>query len=58
MKLFTIYWMRWMISAIVMLPFMIWFEKLELSLTANLLLGQTIGSLIFFKIDRHIFQKH
>lgn len=55
-RLFTIYWLRWMLSAIVMLPFMILFEHLKIDLTMNLILGQTIGSLIFFKIDKMIFK--
>lgn len=54
-KLFGIYWLRWMLSAIVMLPFMLLFEYMELTLWINLFLGQTIGSLIFFKIDKLIF---
>lgn len=58
MKLFAIYWLRWMVSAVVMLPFMLWFEYLELKLWLNLLLGQTIGSFIFFKIDSYIFKKY
>lgn len=56
MKLFAIYWLRWMVSAVVMLPFMLWFDYLELKLWLNLLLGQTIGSFIFFKIDSYIFK--
>lgn len=58
MKLFVIYWLRWMVSAVVMLPFMLWFDYLELKLWLNLLLGQTIGSVIFFKIDSYIFKKY
>lgn len=58
MKLFAIYWLRWMVSAVVMMPFMMWFEYLEFKLWLNLLLGQTIGSFIFFKIDSYIFKKY
>lgn len=58
MKLFAIYWLRWMLSAVVMMPFMMWFEYLEFKLYLNLLLGQTIGSFIFFKIDSYIFKKY
>jgi hypothetical protein len=54
-KLFSIYWGRWMLSAIVMLPFMILFEAMAAPLWINLFLGQTIGALIFFKIDKWIF---
>lgn len=57
MKLFLIYWLRWMISAVVMLPFMLLFEYLGLGLTANLILGQTIGAIIFFRVDKYIFNK-
>ena len=56
MKLFAIYWLRWIVSAFVMLPFMLLFEYLGLGLTLNLLVGQTIGAIIFFKIDRWIFK--
>lgn len=58
MKLFLIYWLRWMISAIVMLPFMLLFEYLGLGLTVNLILGQTVGAIIFFKIDKYIFNQY
>lgn len=58
MKLFVIYWLRWMVSAVVMLPFMLLFEYYEINLTVNLILGQTIGSLIFFKVDAYIFKKY
>ena len=54
-KLFGIYWGRWMLSALVMMPFMILFEAFAIPLWLNLLLGQTIGSIIFFKIDKWIF---
>lgn len=55
-KLFGIYWGRWMLSAIVMMPFMILFEAYAIPLWLNLFLGQTIGALIFFKIDKLIFK--
>ena len=45
-----------MVSAVVMLPFMLLFENLGLGLTLNLILGQTIGAVIFFKIDKYIFK--
>lgn len=54
-KLFGIYWGRWMLSAIVMMPFMILFEALAIPLWVNLFLGQSIGAIIFFKIDKWIF---
>ena len=58
MKLFLIYWLRWMISAIVMLPFMLLFEYIGLGLTVNLILGQTVGAIIFFRIDKYIFNQY
>ncbi|WP_104759423.1 hypothetical protein [Helicobacter bizzozeronii] len=56
-KLFVIYWLRWMLSAVVMLPFMLLFEWMHTPLWLNLFLGQTIGAIIFFKIDKFIFRK-
>lgn len=44
-----------MLSAIVMMPFMILFEALAIPLWVNLFLGQSIGAIIFFKIDKWIF---
>lgn len=55
-KLYAVYFTRWQLSTIVMLPFMLLFEYLEIPLTLNLILGQCIGSLIFFKIDHFIFK--
>lgn len=55
MKTFLIYYIRWIVSALVMLPFMMLFEYYSISLWLNLLLGQSIGALIFFKIDKWIF---
>ncbi|MFA4805476.1 hypothetical protein [Helicobacter pylori] len=56
-KLFLIYWLRWMLSALVMLPFMEVFYYFNFPLWLNLFLGQTIGALIFFKLDKLIFSK-
>ncbi|AFI04088.1 hypothetical protein [Helicobacter cetorum] len=56
-KLFLIYWLRWMLSAVVMLPFMQVFDYFNFPLWLNLFLGQTIGALIFFKLDKLIFSK-
>lgn len=55
-KLYAVYFTRWQLSTIIMLPFMLLFEYLEIPLTLNLILGQCIGSLIFFKIDHFIFK--
>jgi hypothetical protein len=40
-----------------MLPFMILLEA-HLPLWANLMLGQFIGALIFWEIDKRIFKHH
>ena len=56
-KKFAVYLFRWLISAFVMMPFMVFFEYIGITLTLNLILGQIIGSLIFFKIDDFIFKK-
>ena len=56
-KKYFVYLFRWLISAFVMMPFMVFFEYLGITLTLNLILGQIIGSLIFFKIDDFIFKK-
>ncbi|WP_187860471.1 hypothetical protein [Helicobacter pylori] len=56
-KLFGIYWLRWMLSAVVMLPFMEIFHYFNFPLWINLFLGQTIGAVIFFKLDKLIFSK-
>jgi len=55
-RLFGIYWGRWMLSALVMFPFMFLFNFLAIPLWLNLLLGQSIGAIIFFKIDKWIFK--
>ena len=54
---YFVYLFRWLISAFVMMPFMVFFEYIGITLTLNLILGQIIGSLIFFKIDDFIFKK-
>lgn len=41
-----------------MMPFMLLLEALGFSLWVNLILGQIIGSLIFFGIDKRIFKHH
>lgn len=52
---FSIYVLRWIVSGIVMIPIMQFFEP-YLSLWANLLVTQIIGSFIFFFIDKTIFK--
>ena len=56
-KKFAVYLFRWLVSAFVMMPFMILFEQLGISIALNLILGQIIGAIIFFRIDSYIFQK-
>ncbi|AFJ81454.1 hypothetical protein HPHPH1_0924 [Helicobacter pylori Hp H-1] len=46
-----------MLSALVMLPFMEIFYYFNFPLWLNLFLGQTIGAVIFFKLDKLIFSK-
>jgi len=49
------YYLRWLLSALVMLPFMTYFQKNKLPLWLNLFLGQTIGAGIFYWVDKWIF---
>lgn len=53
--IYTIYHLRWQLSGIVMMPFMLFLES-TLPLWANLMLGQFIGALIFWEIDKRIFK--
>lgn len=57
-KQYGIYHTRWQISALVMMPFMIGLEMLGLPLWLNLMVGQFIGAIIFFEIDKRIFGQH
>lgn len=56
MKRFGIYLVRWVLSGFVMLPFMLLFEYLGITLSVNIILGQLIGACIFYKIDSWIFK--
>ena len=56
-KKFMVYFLRWQISAWVMLPFMMVLSA-SLPLWANLMIGQAIGSLIFWEVDKLIFNSH
>ena len=51
-KLFGIYWGRWMLSAIVMMPFMLLFETFAIPLWLNLLFSLKLinGSLVIKKL--------
>jgi hypothetical protein len=57
-KQYGIYHTRWQVSAIAMMPFMIGLEMLGLPLWLNLMIGQFIGALIFWEIDKRIFGQH
>ncbi|WP_202108796.1 hypothetical protein [Succinivibrio dextrinosolvens] len=54
-KLYAVYFIRWQISTVVMMPFMYVLDSLGLSVIPNLIIAQTIGSLIFFRLDKLIF---
>lgn len=54
-KLFGVYFIRWQISTIVLMPFMVFFEAFNFGVVPNLIISQCIGALIFFKIDKYIF---
>ena len=55
-KRYVIYLIRWIISAFVMMPVMLFLESI-LPLWVNLIVGQVFGSIIFFKIDQWIFKE-
>ena len=56
MKRYLIYHLRWQVSAFVMMPIMAYLEG-KVPLEINLMIGQFIGALIFWWIDRLIFKK-
>lgn len=58
LKQYSIYHLRWQLSAFVMMPFMIGLEMVGLPLWLNLMIGQFIGAIIFFEIDKRIFGQH
>ena len=58
MKRYSIYHLRWQISALVMMPIMIFLESQGLPLWQNLMAGQFVGALIFWEIDKRIFGTH
>ena len=57
-KLFVIYFLRWQFSGIVMIPFMLVFDYYSTPLWLNILLGQAVGSFIFFFLDKWIFKNN
>ena len=54
-KLYAVYFIRWQISTVVMMPFMYVLDSLGLPVIPNLIIAQTIGSIIFFRLDKLIF---
>ena len=54
---YFVYHLRWQLSAFVMMPFMIGLESMGLPLWQNLMIGQFIGAVIFFKLDQYIFKE-
>ena len=53
---YFIYHIRWQISAVVMFPIMSFLTAQGYPLWATLSIGQFFGALIFFKIDKLIFE--
>lgn len=58
MKRYGIYHLRWQISAIVMMPIMLLLEAQGWPLWQNLMVGQFVGALIFWEVDKRIFGTH
>ena len=56
MKQKLIYLSRWMLSALIMTPFMNLFICLGMSNIASLFACQAVGALIFWNIDKRIFK--
>lgn len=57
MKTYLIYYLRWQISALIMILPMMFLESLGLALWLNLMIGQFIGAIIFWNADKWIFKK-
>ena len=55
MRTYLIYHLRWQISALIMMPVMMFLEE-HLPLYANLMLGQFVGAVVFWGIDKRIFR--
>jgi len=56
MKRKIVYFLRWQLSTLVMMPFM-WILKVwEVDPLISLIIVQTIGSLIFYNVDKFIFK--
>ena len=54
-KLYAVNFIRWQMSTLVMSPFMFLLDKTGLPVIPNLIIAQTIGSLVFFRLDKFIF---
>lgn len=52
---FILYFLRWQLSTLVLALPMWYFESLGLCAVANLVVCQCIGAVIFYKIDKMIF---
>jgi len=57
-KQYGVYHLRWQLSAFLMMPFMIGLEIIGLPLWINLMIGQFIGAIVFWEIDKRIFGQH
>ena len=55
--MYLVYHLRWQVSAWLMLPLMLLLESL-LPLWANLMAGQFFGAIVFWFIDKKIFEKN
>ena len=53
---FAVYVIRWIISGVVMLLFMLIMKYYDVPFAANVIIGQIIGAFIFYKIDGMIFR--
>ena len=55
--MYLVYHLRWQVSAWVMLPVMLLLEAF-LPLWTNLMIGQFFGAIVFWLIDKKIFEKN
>ena len=55
-KRYLEYHVRWQVSALVMMPVMYSIDYVELPLWSNLMITQFIGAIIFWKIDKWLFE--
>jgi len=52
---YILYHLRWQISGIIMLPLMLYLEQRLIPLYMNLLIVQFFGAILFWFIDKRIF---